>query len=38
MFMVMCCYYDRAGQLGDGGVLRREGWGEGCGYSDVSRW
>jgi hypothetical protein len=37
MFMDMyyCC--DRAGQLGDSGALRREGQGEGRGYSEVPR-
>jgi hypothetical protein len=36
--MVMKCCCDRAGQLGDGGALGREGQGEGCGYSEVPRW
>jgi hypothetical protein len=37
MFMVMCCCCDRAGQLGDGGALRKEGRGEGRGYSEFPR-
>jgi hypothetical protein len=31
-------YCDRARQIGESGALRREGWGEGRGYSEVSRW
>jgi hypothetical protein len=33
---VCCC--DRAGQLEESGSLRREGWGEGRGYSEVPKW
>jgi hypothetical protein len=33
---VCCC--DRAWQLEESGSLRREGWGEGHGYSEVLRW
>jgi hypothetical protein len=29
---------DRAGQIGESGALRREGWGAGRGYSKVSSW
>jgi hypothetical protein len=36
--MFLYCGYDRAEQLGESGSLRREGWGEGHGYSEVSRW
>jgi hypothetical protein len=36
MFMNYCC--DRAGQLGESGSLGKEGWEEGCGYFDISRW
>jgi hypothetical protein len=36
MFMYYCC--DRTGKIGESGSLRREGWGEGCDYSEVSRW
>jgi hypothetical protein len=32
------CCYDRVGQIGESGSLRRERWGEGCGYSEVPRW
>jgi hypothetical protein len=34
----MLVYYgcDRAGQLRERGSLGREGWGEYCGYSEVS--
>jgi hypothetical protein len=32
----VCC--DWVGQLGESGLLRREGWGEGRGYSEVPRW
>jgi hypothetical protein len=35
-YVICCC--DRAGQLGDGGALEREGQGEGRGYSEVPRW
>jgi hypothetical protein len=35
-YMHCCC--DRAGQLGKSGSLRREGWREGCRYSEVPRW
>jgi hypothetical protein len=35
MFMYCCC--DRAGQIGENASLGMEGWGEGCGYSEVSR-
>jgi hypothetical protein len=33
---VCCC--ERVGQIGEGGSLEKEGWGEGCGYSEVPRW
>jgi hypothetical protein len=33
---VCCC--DRAWQIGENGSLRKEGWGEGRGYSEVPRW
>jgi hypothetical protein len=36
MFLHYEC--DRAGQLGESGSLRREGWGEGRGYSKVPKW
>jgi hypothetical protein len=36
--MFLYCVCDRAGQLGERGSLRREGRGEGCGYSEVPRW
>jgi hypothetical protein len=36
MFMYYGC--DQVGQLGKSGSLRREGWGENCGYSKVPRW
>jgi hypothetical protein len=36
--MVMYCYCDRAGQLGESDSLGREGRGEGRGYFEVSRW
>jgi hypothetical protein len=36
--MFVYCCYDRAGQLGESGSLRREGWGEGRGYFEVVRW
>jgi hypothetical protein len=32
---VCCC--DREGQIGESGSHRREGWGEGHGYSDVPK-
>jgi hypothetical protein len=35
MFLYYGC--DRVGQLGERGLLRKEGWGEGHGYSEVSR-
>jgi hypothetical protein len=35
--MLMYCGCDRAGQLGERGSLRREGWGEGRGNSKVPR-
>jgi hypothetical protein len=34
---VHACCCDRAGQIGESGSLRREGWGEGRGYSEVPR-
>jgi hypothetical protein len=36
MFMYYGC--DWAGQLGERGSLEEEEWGEGRGYSEVSRW
>jgi hypothetical protein len=36
--MFMYCECDQVGQLGERGSLRREGWGEGRGYSEVPRW
>jgi hypothetical protein len=33
---VCCC--DWVGQIGESGSLGREGWGEGRGYSNFSRW
>jgi hypothetical protein len=36
MFIYYCC--DRAGQIGESGSLRTEGWGEGRDYSKVPRW
>jgi hypothetical protein len=36
--MFMYCGCDREGQLGKSGSLRREGRGEGRGYSKVPRW
>jgi hypothetical protein len=35
--MFLYCGPDRAGQLGERGSLRREGWEEGHDYSEVSR-
>jgi hypothetical protein len=32
------CWCDRMGQIGESGSLRREGWGEGGGYSEVLTW
>jgi hypothetical protein len=34
----MYCGCDQPGQIGKSGSLRREGCGEGCGYSEVPRW
>jgi hypothetical protein len=31
-----CC--DWVGQIGESGSLEREGWGEGHGCSEISRW
>jgi hypothetical protein len=36
--MLMYCGCDQVGQLGERDSLGREGWGEGCGYSEVPRW
>jgi hypothetical protein len=36
--MLMYSGCDRAGQIWESGSLRREERGEGCGYSEVSRW
>jgi hypothetical protein len=36
--MFLYCGCDLAGQIEEIGSLRREGWREGCGYSEVSRW
>jgi hypothetical protein len=38
MFMFMYYGCDRVGQIGESGSLRRKGWGEGRGYSEVPRW
>jgi hypothetical protein len=38
MFMFMFCCCDRVEQIGESRSLRREGWGEGHGYSEVLRW
>jgi hypothetical protein len=38
VFMFMYCDCDRAGQMGESGSLRREGWREGRGYSEVLGW
>jgi hypothetical protein len=35
--MFLYCGCDRAGQLGERGSLRGEGWGECCGNSEVPR-
>jgi hypothetical protein len=35
---VLVCWCDRAGQLGENGSLKREGWGEGRGYFEVLMW
>jgi hypothetical protein len=35
--MFMYCGCDRVGQIGESGALRREGRGEGSGYSEVLR-
>jgi hypothetical protein len=36
VYVHVCCF-DRAGQSGESGSLRREGWGDGRGYSDAPR-
>jgi hypothetical protein len=36
--MFMYCGFDWVGQIGESRSLRREGWGEGRGYSEVLRW
>jgi hypothetical protein len=38
VYVHVLCGGDRAGQLGERGLLGREGWGEGRGYSEVPRW
>jgi hypothetical protein len=38
MFMFMYVDCDWAGQIGESGSLRREGWGEVRGYFEVPRW
>jgi hypothetical protein len=38
MFIFMYSGCDRTEQIGESGSLRREGWGEGRGYSEVPRW
>jgi hypothetical protein len=34
----MYCGCDQAGQIGESGSLKMEGWGEGRGYSKILRW
>jgi hypothetical protein len=38
MFMFMSVGVTGRDKLGESGSLRREGWGEGRGYSEVLRW
>jgi hypothetical protein len=36
--MFLYCGCDWAGQTGESGSLRRDGWGEDCGNYEVPRW
>jgi hypothetical protein len=36
--LCLCLLVDWAGQIGESGALRREGWGEGRSYSEDPRW
>jgi hypothetical protein len=38
MFMFLYVDCDRVGPIGESGSLKREGQGEGRGYSEVPRW